>query len=218
MLYPKINTLWARDEKGKIITHQYSKAEFKNIENWIVTEKVDGTNIRVVFERTLPDLPNSSFVYAVSFYGRTDKAQIPSQLLKHLEATFNIEKMIELFGDCKKLILYGEGYGKGIQKKGEKYRTTQGFILFDVLIDGWWLEYESVKDIADKLKIPCVHSFGVMDKDWIIDLIQDKRKSNHAFNETLIEGVVCTAYPMMMFRDNEKLIPIKFKLKVKDYE
>jgi len=53
MKYPKINTIWKRDEsnKFKIIEGDFSKQEFANIKNWQITEKIDGTNIRLIIQR-----------------------------------------------------------------------------------------------------------------------------------------------------------------------
>ena len=39
LLYPKINTIWKRDEKNKfnIIVGDYSCPEFENINKWLAT-------------------------------------------------------------------------------------------------------------------------------------------------------------------------------------
>ena len=54
------------------------------------------------------------------------------------------------------LTLYGEGYGPGIQKDGGLYRADKGFILFDVLRGGRFLERQLVEEIAVDLDIPIV--------------------------------------------------------------
>ena len=48
------------------------------------------------------------------------------------------------------MILCGEGYGGGVQ--GYKAEPAN-FILFDVMIDGLWLERHNVHDIAQRLGI-----------------------------------------------------------------
>ena len=99
---------------------------------WIFTEKVDGTNIRVIWDG-----------HNVSFAGRTDKATIPAPLLTVLNDTFggDIGEQIfeEHFGD-KHVVLYGEGYGAKIQKGGGLYRKDNGYILFDVKVNNKYLE------------------------------------------------------------------------------
>ena len=51
MIYPKINTIWKRDEKGYILEGDYSAEEFKNIKEWDVSEKIDGMNMRVLYSK-----------------------------------------------------------------------------------------------------------------------------------------------------------------------
>ena len=120
--YPKIQTLWKRDNKTHLIQEgDYSKEEFENIDKWQVTEKVDGTNIRVVWCEDDP---------VVSLYGRTDNATIPKNLLLALNKTFKQDKLDEVFRDKAHLvILYGEGYGNKIQSIGKHYRRDNGFIF-----------------------------------------------------------------------------------------
>ena len=82
--YPKIETLFNRFPKGhpqafKVDTTQVRCPEFAAIRSWIITEKIDGTNIRVRYE------PPTG---RVSFYGRTDRAQLPTFLSAHLAKTF----------------------------------------------------------------------------------------------------------------------------------
>jgi hypothetical protein len=52
------------------------------------------------------------------------------------------------------MTLYGEGYGAKIQKGGGNYIPDGvDFILFDILIDNYWLKRKDVEDIAGKLGI-----------------------------------------------------------------
>lgn len=208
MKYPKINTIWKRSElnKFRIIEGDFSKQEFANIKNWHITEKIDGTNIRVSFESN-----------AVRFDGRTDEAQIPAHLYEVLQRTFTVSAMQDAFNDptpCK-LVLYDEGYGAKIQKGGGLYRKDAGFILFDIWVDGWWLERDSVMDIAEKLKIKCVPELGVTDYKTACDLVKRPMRSVVAEEEKTIEGIVARSYPLMLFRDGT---PIMWKLKVRDFD
>lgn len=82
--YPKIETLYNRDEKThRVIPEQLRLAEFGNIRRWQITEKVDGTNIRIGLS------PDGN----VSFNGRTDNAQLPAPLVSYLQTTFTAEKL-----------------------------------------------------------------------------------------------------------------------------
>ncbi len=206
MKYPKIDTLWKRDRdnKFKIIEGRYSREEFDNIELWEITEKIDGMNIRVMWNGD-----------NVTFGGRTDKAIIPEKLMKYLKEIFTIDIMKKTFYDSKNVILFGEGYGKNIQKAGIKYSDNNQFILFDICIDDWWLERNNVDDIAAVFNIKSVPTLGIMDKDEIVKYVKYKMNSLISKDELIMEGIVARSYPMMLFRDKS---PIMFKLKVKDYE
>jgi len=212
MKYPKINTIWKRDQKtGKIIEGDYAREEFANIRKWLVTEKIDGTNIRVFF---------NPITGTVRFAGRTDEAQTPPHLLAALQTIFAPDILAITFPDTperprpESVILFGEGYGPKIQKGGGDYRADAGFILFDAWIDGWWLEWESVEEIATKLHIPIVPKIGIMSLSDAIAYVKTTPKSNVAIKEKVAEGVVCRAYPLMLFRDGT---PIFCKLKVRDF-
>ena len=50
MKYPKIETLFNRDENFKIVEGNYRLPEFENVTNWTITEKVDGTNVRIIYQ------------------------------------------------------------------------------------------------------------------------------------------------------------------------
>jgi len=209
MKYPKINTLWKRDEKNKfnIIEGDFSKEEFKNIERWHITEKVDGTNIRILYNGEEP-----------IFYGRSDEAQIPTFLLDYLKKTFTKELLSKQFPEAKNgIVLYGEGYGNKIQAVGRKYSKDVSFILFDVLIDGWWLEQKDVTDIASKLGILRTPILKIINSiPQVIDYIKSIPAStlSEAHSMLPMEGIVARSEPLMLFRDGK---PIMWKLKTKDY-
>jgi hypothetical protein len=207
MRYPKINTLWKRNyDTHKIVEGDFSREEFKNIRNWHVTEKIAGTNIRVKFEDG-----------SVKFDGRTDEAQIPAHLFDALSKIFPLSSFEQVFAETvpKKVILYGEGYGVRIQKGGGAYRPDVGFILFDVWIDGWWLQREAVEDIAKKFDIDTVPTIGIMDFRQIIDYVKATPESLIAKDTKIMEGIVARSHPLVLFRDGT---PVMWKLKVRDFE
>ena len=210
--YPKIETLFNRDEKFKV-TEEIRLPEFENIKNWLITEKIDGTNIRIIYT------PEEKLI----FRGRTDNASIPTFLLEELQNIFTIEKIKSILNNPieKGLCLYGEGYGAKIQKGGGNYNQYNSFRLFDIWIDSCWLEWDSVVEIAEKLGIKTVPLLGVAPmniKEAIVFL--GRFLFSEVANEEGIaghkaEGIVARAYPTMLFRNG---IPIKWKLKVKDYK
>jgi len=204
MKYQKINTLWKRDDEGKIMQGEYSDPVFQNIKEWTVTEKVDGTNIRVYWWGTTP---------TISFEGRTDNAQIPPHLVEKLKQLFTGKKMKEVFGETR-AVLYGEGYGYKIQKGYHKKEAS--FILFDVLVDAWWLERKNVVDIAQKLDIDVVPQLEYTTVEECVKFVQGVGDTFSSLDpQTQIEGIVATPNPLVLSRAG---VPVKFKLKCKDYE
>ena len=88
--------------------------------SWIWTEKIDGTNIRILWDG-----------HDIRFGGKTDDAQIPTFLLNVLQTKFTAERMKEVFTDATEVCLYGEGYGVKIQKGSHYLPDRTDFILFD---------------------------------------------------------------------------------------
>lgn len=230
MKYPKINSLWKREgfyfeatskdtadikkSKQSFIEGDYACEEFGNVNNWLVTEKIDGMNIRI-------HAVKDCFEWNVKFYGRTDDAMLPPQLAEYLQGHFTANLFDSVFFYAKEVVLYGEGYGAKIQTGGY-YSKEQRFVLFDVLIDNrWWMEYDKVVDIAKNLEIYYAPILATPEgqlywqKDDVIAFIKKKPNSVFAKEVHEIEGVVARAYPMMLTRDG---IPIKFKLKCKDFQ
>lgn len=206
-VYPKMQSLWKRDmnNDGVIIEGSYSKDEFRNIVYWDISEKIDGTNIRIIY-----DSKNKT----LEFRGRTDKAIIPTKLLDYLNKQFKIIKFQKVFkGENIQVILFGEGYGGYIQH-GNNYRKDISFILFDVWISGWWLKPIDVENIAIQLGIDYVPPLGYHTIPEIINLIKSNPKSNLANEDIIIEGIVARSLPLVLFRNGN---PLMFKLKVKDY-
>lgn len=152
--YHKIQTVFKRDMASKrktLLDGQWTLPEFEYLAGnvWVFTEKVDGTNIRVMLRDG-----------KVTFGGKTDSAQIPAQLVTRLNERFLplADKMLEIFG-CD-VCLYGEGYGAKIQKGGDNYRQDQDFVLFDCNVNGWWLQRADVEDVAQKLGLDVVPIIG----------------------------------------------------------
>ena len=151
--YTKIETIFERDMEGskKLIEGKFRNetVEFLKDNQWICTEKVDGTNIGIVWDG-----------HKVSYQGRTERAQISAHLMNKLIEMFggktNEELFEQKFGEMP-VVLFGEGYGAKIQKGGN-YRPDVSFILFDVyLLElDLWLKRDALEDIAktSPLRIP----------------------------------------------------------------
>lgn len=203
MEYPKINSLWKRADDHSFIVGEHSCEEFASINKWRVEEKIDGTNIVVSYTDNKP-----------SFRGRTKDSMIPAHLLSYLEGHFTADRLAKVFPENKHMLLYGEGYGHKIQT-GDFYRTDVGFMLFDVIVDRWWLTRESVKEMGEQLELPVPPDLGVMKEDEIIEFVKSKPQSRCSIKPQVLEGIIARSEPVMLFRNGR---PIIWKLKVRDFE
>ena len=203
--YEKIETVFKRDAEGtkKLIPNKYRNetVEYLKDSMWYFTEKIDGTNIRVMWDG-----------HNVSFGGRTDKAQIPKHLLKYLEEKFKTTEAEELFEQAfgeKEVILFGEGYGCKIQNGGA-YRDDVSFILFDVLIGD---NYQSREWVVETAKMFNVEVVPVILRGTIkegIEFVMGHHKSS--IGNAWMEGLV--GRPNVELRDrtgNRVIVKIKWE-------
>lgn len=207
MEYHKIETLYERDPKTfKVIPGKYKNRTYSLLKQWRWTEKIDGTNIRVMY--------NPGTAAPLTFGGRTDNAQLHADLLAELLRLFTIEKLQLLFDDTP-VILYGEGYGAGIQKGGADYSPTKKFILFDVLVGHkWWLNHEALLDVACKLELDMVADFGLMTLEEATEFVRKGFKSRLNGGRKEAEGLVGRPEEPLFDKKGHRLI---VKLKTKDF-
>ena len=205
--YHKIDGLFKRDEATKKLmdgVYRNPAVEYLACNEWIFTEKIDGTNVRVHWDG-----------HRVSFGGRTDKANLPSQLLARLDEMFGGETNEQIFEEHfgeKEVTLYGEGYGAKIQSGGD-YRPDQSFILFDVNIGGVWLKRESVEDVARYFGVDVV---PIVLRGTIKDAIDYvKKKPASTIGSAKMEGVVGRPALELMTANSNRMI---VKVKVRDFE
>jgi hypothetical protein len=201
--YHKIHTLWKRDSATKhrtLVEDSWSLPEFEYLHSnqWLFTEKVDGTNIRI-----MPGL---------RFSGKTDNSQIPTKLLMNLMDMFDASLLEEMLG--ANFCLYGEGYGPGIGPMGKLYRSDQTFILFDVMINGWWLRWPDVEDVAYKLNLTYVPVVGSGTLDEAIEMTRAGFDSLIAPG-VASEGLVVRPVVDMLDRSGQRIIG---KIKHKDFK
>lgn len=207
--YHKIPTLFERDPKTNhrtVIMGRWAtpELEFLSILRWQLTEKIDGTNIRVMIGAD----------GSVRFGGRTENSQIPTPLLDHLMNTF-IYELTKPVADKAggPVCLYGEGCGPGIQKHGERYGPDPLFVLFDVRVGDWWLNWDDVKSIARTLNIPVAPVITHDSLHQMVYMVQDGVDS--AFDDFIAEGLVARPMVPLMARDGSRII---CKLKTKDFD
>lgn len=205
--YEKIETLFLRDDTTKKLVegkYRNETVEFLKDVDWEFTEKIDGTNIRVVWDG-----------HKVQYFGRTNNAQIPSQLMNRLLELFGGETNEEIFeqhfGDMP-VMLIGEGYGAKIQNGGA-YREDNDFILFDVFINGNYQSRENVSKIASYFGLDVVPTVMIGKLQEGVDYVKSKPKSKIGTANS--EGLVARPLVELKDRAGNRVI---VKIKVRDFE
>ena len=233
--YQKINTIFKRDNKNIIMQYAgFVQPEFEYLRNlkWRAEEKIDGTNMRIEV------VPKIEYVIDTvnNIKGKTDNAQIPSMLQKYMEETYPDNKVLEALGlkeyipieewkehkwcspiDIPTYTIYGEGYGKKIQKAGTHYiKDGVDFIVFDVKVNDIYLRTENRFDIATKLGAPIVPFIGNFTLDEAIEYVRKGFKSRIAEDKDFIaEGLVLRTDLGLRNRMGERLI---VKIKYEDFQ
>lgn len=208
MEYHKINGLYKRhregENKGKFIFGDFSLPEFEYLfhNQWIWTEKLDGTNIRIYLN------PNEN---TYNIKGRTDKAVIPIPLMEWLVNFCKNTNFSEVFKETPEVVLYGEGVGKKIQKVGHNYGEPH-FKLFDIKIGNFWLEKEAVEDIASQLGLDYALTIKVCSIPEAIKFVTDGFKSS--FGDFEAEGLVGQPLNRLKSANGDRIVT---KLKTCDF-
>lgn len=204
--YEKIkNVLSFGSIKDKTITFTEEYKYLKNL-MYYATEKLDGTNIRLYYDG-----------YNTTIHGRTEKSELPKGFSEKFSKLYDLEiinsKLEELFGD-KEVVIYGEGIGEKIQADGEKYvKDGIDFVVFDILVNGTFLDRENCLDIANKLGLKIVAEVMCGTLPEIIEYVRKNPKS--IYNEKHdMEGVVCKPIIPLYFKDKTRVC---FKIKYQDF-
>ena len=210
--YHKIQSVYKRDDRGRFLGGEWATPWMEPLSKitWLFTEKVDGTNIRVEFI--------CGAAPSVRFGGRTDKAQISTKLLAVLQDLFTVDAFVAAFDEGCDVVLFGEGYGAGIQRGGI-YRDSPNFILFDVMVGPWLLERANVVDVADKMGLRYVPLIGQGTLPAAIEMVKTGFNS-HVAEQTVsnlppAEGLVCRPIADLFDRKGDRVI---VKMKHKDFK
>ena len=251
--YQKINTIFMRDAKNVIMPYEpFVELEFNYLRGlqWRGEEKIDGTNMRI--EVTKEIVPSETSIvpgvggvkFNVRIAGKTDNAQIPKNLLKHMQEKYPNEKILASLGleefipvekwaehkwvtsdgvtpsyDAIPTIytIYGEGYGEGIQSGGWYIKGGNEFIVFDVKVNDIYLLTTARDEIATKLGAPIVPFIGNFTLDEAIDFVRKGFRSKVAENPNakMAEGLVLRPAFGLKNRMGKRLI---VKVKYEDFQ
>ena len=207
-LYHKIETIFNRDENGskKLIEGSWRNdtVQFLATNTWQFTEKIDGTNIRVMWDG-----------HKVTFGGRTERASIPAHLMNKLIEMFGGDETEQLFEQVfgeKEVIFFGEGYGPKIQPVGSLYRDDVSFILFDIMVGDIYLNRSNVEAIAKTFNIDVV---PIVFEGTLLEAVDFVKTKPMSFIGTApMEGVVARPKVEVRDRAGDRVI---VKIKVKDF-
>ncbi|KKK85253.1 hypothetical protein LCGC14_2775160 [marine sediment metagenome] len=177
--YPSIPTYHKLGDRGRLT--EELNVDFGD-DDVVVTEKIDGTNARIVcFVPSSLD-SDSAASYLIGsrkelLFASGDLLHNPSNCIVETVRPF-ADDFVEgvewpncaVQQNLAVRVIYGEVYGARIQKGGGNYRSDVSFRLFDVVIFGqsvtrdgladdgkaWWLNWNDVEDVARKLSIETV--------------------------------------------------------------
>ena len=245
--YQKINTIFMRDANNVIMPYErFVEPEFEYLRGlkWRAEEKIDGTNMRIevtkeeVLDYTMDPSVLKGVKFNIRIAGKTDNAQIPKNLLKHMQEKYTNEKILGALGlkefipvsewksnynwdDYSKIptiyTIYGEGYGEGIQSGGWYINGGNEFIVFDVKVNDIYLKTEARDEIATKLGAPIVPFKGYFTLDEAIDYVRKGFRSVLAENPEvkMAEGLVLRTDLGLRNRMGNRLI---VKIKYEDFQ
>lgn len=245
--YQKINTIFMRDAKNVIMPYEpFVEPEFEYLRGlkWRAEEKIDGTNMRIevtkeeVLDYTIDPSVLKGVKFNIRIAGKTDNAQIPKNLLKHMQEKYTNEKILGALGlkefipvsewksnynwdDYSKIpaiyTIYGEGYGEGIQSGGWYIKGGNEFIVFDVKVNDIYLKTEARDEIATKLGAPIVPFKGYFTLDEAIDYVRKGFRSVVAESPEvkMAEGLVLRTDLGLRNRMGNRLI---VKIKYEDFQ
>lgn len=201
--YHKIETLFKFDNDTKKYTNEfYNKSvELLKDNQWIFTEKIDGTNLRIFWDG-----------HKLQYGGRTNNANFSEEQNNYIKENLvneNIEILFEQKFQNKEVYVFGELFGVKIQNGG-LYTENQGisFRVFDIEVDGVMLTYDSTVGLANELGYQCVPLVFIGTIDYAINYVLKHFTST--FSSAELEGVV--GKPIGDFRDRlGKRIVVKIK-------
>lgn len=215
--YGKLYTLFERDKKFKVIDILNPKLDgITNIKEFIITEKIDGTNCGVVLT---PDKQ-------ILIRKRSDVVEDDKQHHLYFEATNDVpfDKIKKYFEDSDALvIIFGEACGGNIQKVGQNYSLSPTFLVFDVKVGNSYLDWASLEKFCDEVGLKTVprlsNRINISKKDLNIEgmknlLLKYPKTNVKGGKGGDSEGVVVRSEPPLLNKFGTRMM---FKIKFKDY-
>jgi ATP-dependent RNA circularization protein (DNA/RNA ligase family) len=212
--YPKITSPFKRtDAKSKTVNvgvwfDDYAKFFGENGLPFYATEKVDGTNLNIVYDGN-----------HIQYTGHTDKTVWDPEVEEWIKSKFQtpeFEQICEqLFGEHE-IKLCGELIGPKIQSNFYKLEDYK-FILFDIhnnTTNAWWSR-EKVEQIAKELNLDIVPVIGETTdtlRGWV-NYLHNYKFISKFNNDVEIEGFVVRPSMEILKANGERVI---YKIKIND--
>jgi RNA ligase len=250
--YPKTENLLSRDQDShKLVLGRLRHRAYEQVNEWLVTEKIDGTNIRL--RLTWGGSTYATPIPVAEVLGRSDAAQLPKRFAEEalpcgltaslgaqlFEAMKEITPGLKLTADgsldpisgpLMQMVIYGEGYGAGIQKGGY-YSPIKRLRIFDVVTGHYatspywrpWSDVVLVAQILGLQTVPLIYERATTDE--VMDYVHDKPHSGVSPLENTdiyrtplrewpdAEGVVARTDPYLFDSRGRRIM---FKLKTRD--
>ena len=113
------------------------------------------------------------------------------------------------------IYIYGEYFGSGVQKGGGRYiQNGNGFVVFDICQQGWWLPKENRDALCRGLNLETVPYIGNMTLADIEQMVMNgfPTRFDRAADPTLIEeGIVARpVVPICDGRGNRIIVKVKY--------
>ncbi len=125
---------------------------FKMDEEVVITEKIHGTNSRVGVI-----LEDGDWVYAAGSHKvRWDKCQQSRRYWKPLEHEGVLNLLADLCVDQHNVIIFGEIYGNKVQDLNYGTNGDEGYAVFDISVNGFYLDWNTLIDLCVCYEIQAV--------------------------------------------------------------
>lgn len=196
------------DNFTSYLKDSFSEDYFFELRNhpWTFKRKIDGTNIRIQWDGE-----------QAKIFGKTNKANMDSipGFKAFMEERFLEERFEEKFGHDKMVYLYGEWAGPKVQKNDLNLVSPE-FVLFDVEINGIFLDSAGICDVSQHFGVSNCYSFNTTDlcdceNKSLLDWIDYVAKGNIAS----WEGIVVEPSGQLRSRTGNRIIA---KIKNVDYQ
>lgn len=202
--YEKTLNVFKRDPETKCpVFGEWASPELDLLQglDWEFTEKIDGTNVRVIW-----------WCNKVEVRGRSDNAEVHPEVTQYLMDKNLTERFTEIFPPAEfdvPICIYGEAFGAGIQKGG-KYSPVKSFAAFDVKVGHIWLRRADAYDVASKLGLKRVPHVATGTLLAGVDRVS--RGVTSHFGDFYAEGLVARP-PVTLLNNRGERIMCKIKHK-----